>query len=147
MLLYQNGRFHALGVSFVLPDGFILDTVAGFTAEHAFAAFSPDERYYVEWQIEAECHGTRKELEELFLPGLGIKPRSTIIPFEVNGLSGHYAIYRANERDCLEFRLAVDGDTEISVRIMTQTEDIFQTKDEPFVEEISRFLRMLVVRH
>ena len=141
MLLYKYGRFHALGVSFVLPEGFILDTAAGFTDIHAFAAVSPDNRYYVEWQIEAECLGTRKELEELFLPGLGIRPMSTIIPFEVNGLSGHYAIYRTEECDCLEYRLSVEDDTEISVRIKTKIEDIFQAKDEPFVEAILRSIQ------
>lgn len=141
MLLYKNGRFHALGASFVLPDGFILDTAAGFSDIHAFAAFSPGNRYYVEWQIEAECRGTRKELEELFLPGLGIRPMSTIIPFDVNGLNGHYAIYRTEECDCLEYRLSVEGDTEISVRIKTKSENIFQAKDEPFVKSILRSIQ------
>lgn len=141
MLLYKGGRFHALGVSFVLPEGFILDTLAGFTDNHAFAAFSPDNKYYVEWQIESECRGTRKELEELFLPGLGIRPMSTIIPFSVNGLSGHYAFYQSKKCSCLEYRLSVAGDTEISVRFKTNSENIFQAKDEPFVECILRSIQ------
>lgn len=54
---------------------------------------------------------------------------------------GHYAIYQTEECDCLEYRLSVEGDTEISVRIKTKSENIFQAKDEPFVESILRSIQ------
>lgn len=124
MLMYENGRFSALGVSFALPDGCWLETVPEFCYERGFGAWSTDRLIYLEWQIEDGCEDTKKELSDLFRPGMGMHPLKDIEPVTVNGLYGHRAMYSASGEQLMEMRLTVSGDTQISLLIRSKDNDI-----------------------
>lgn len=68
MLLYKGGKFHTHGVAFTIPDGFLVEPAPDAIPQNGFVAYTPDQRYIVEWDVEQGCHGTKEELEELFSP-------------------------------------------------------------------------------
>ena len=51
MLRFQNGRFYTHGVSFTMPDGFLMETEPEFVHQYGISAWSPDESCYVEWDF------------------------------------------------------------------------------------------------
>ncbi len=113
MLKFENGKFHALGVSFTLPDGFYLETVPDFCYIRGFGAWTPDRKNYVEWQIEDGCGETEQELKDLFYPGTGMILLGEIKPISVNGLRGHMAIYKTRDEEIMEMRLMIEKDKQI----------------------------------
>ena len=136
MLLYKEGRFHALGVAFLLPDGFLLDTEAEDAVQYGLSAFTPDEKYRVQWEIEEGCRGTAEELQELFGPESGITALSDIMPASAGGLSGHQVMYRTGSDERLEHRFAVGGGVELSVCVAAKSGSIAGVKDARFMKDI-----------
>ncbi len=133
MLRYENGRFHALGVSFRLPEGFLLETEPEFCQEYGLGAWTPDRRYYVEWQIERDCRGTRYELEELFAPDSGIHSLGNIESVLVNGMKGHHVKYRSKDGERWEFRLTVGGGIEAVVTVRPAEGGVGTADCRPFL--------------
>ena len=123
MLLYKNGRFHGLGLSFELPEGFYLETEPDLCCELGLGAWTPDMRFYVDWQIDDQRQGTREELEGLFSPDSGVMVHGSLEPIEVNGLAGHQAAYRGNDREHWEFRLSPGDDRQVAVVIYAAEPD------------------------
>ena len=138
MLLYKDGKFHTLGVAFTIPDGFLVEPSPSVVPQNGFVAYSPDERYIVEWDVEQDCHGTKEELEELFFEDSPFIPLCPISPVSANGLSGHQVMCRSNTDQRWEMRFAVKADIEISVCVYTNLKNgsIEDAKDAPFIREV-----------
>ena len=107
MLRFQNGRFYTHGVSFTMPDGFLMETEPEYVHQYGISAWSPDESCYVEWDVEEDCTGTESELQALFVEISPIQQLSEIQPVTVNGLSGHQVIYQSAGIYFLEVRLSL----------------------------------------
>lgn len=141
MLKYENGRFSALGVSFVLPNGCWLETDPDFCYERGFGAWSADMRIFLQWQIEDECEGTEKVLSDLFKPGTGMRPLKDIEPVTVNGLNGHMAMYRSSGAEIMEMRLTVSGDTQIVLLVRSKDYGIATAMESNVVQTAIKEIR------
>lgn len=132
MLHYLNGRFCADSFSFILPDGFYLETVPELCYEEGFGAWTPDKQNYIEWQIEVDCGGTKEELSKLFVPGTGMHLLEDIKEVEVNGVRGHMAFYRMRTDQVMEMRLGHPRGAQLCLLIRSGGKDIhalLETKD------------------
>lgn len=131
MLHYLNGRFCTDSFSFVLPNGFYLETVPDFCFEKGFGAWTPDKQNYIEWRVEDDCDGTEEELSRLFAAGSGMKLLEGIKTVEVNGVRGHMAFYRMRTEQAMEMRLSHPNGDQLCLLIHSndiykcvETEDI-----------------------
>lgn len=138
MLLYKGEKFHTQGIVFTIPDGFLIDPAPAAIPQNGLIAYTPDERYIVEWDVEEGCHGTKEELEELFLPDSPFIPLCPITPISVNGLSGHQVMCRSNADQRWEMRFSIKDGIELSVCIYTNMKNgnIEDAKDAEFVKEV-----------
>lgn len=136
MLLYKEGKFNALGVSFTLPNGFWLETEPENAVQYGLTAYTPDKQFQVVWEIEEGCHGTVAELQELFGPETGIKALSEITPVSIGGISGHRVMYRTYCDERLEYRFAVGEGVELSVCVYAKAGNIADAKSKALVDEI-----------
>ena len=134
MLVYQNGRFSAHGFSFVLPDGFVLNTEPDVCYTHGFGAWTPEGDCYVEWEIEQECTGTLNELRALFEPGSGMFRIIDINPIIINGLPGHHVAYSYKGGQRYEIRLSSGDGNELSFRVESQDTDVLSAISKPPVQ-------------
>ncbi len=138
MLLYKDEKFHAHGVAFAIPDGFLVEPAPDAIPQNGFVAYTPDQRYMVEWDVEQGCHGTKEELEELFLPGSAFLPLGPITPLTVNGLTGHQVMCRSNTDQRWEMRFDAGEGVELSVCVYTNMKNgsIKNTRDAEFMKEV-----------
>ncbi len=138
MLLYKDGKFHTNGIWFTIPDGFLVEPAPDAIPQSGFVAYTPDQRYMVEWDVEQGCHGTKEELEELFLPGGAFLPLGPITPLAVNGLTGHQVMCRSNTDQRWEMRFDAGEGVELSVCVYTNMKNgsIEDAGDAAFVKEV-----------
>lgn len=138
MLLYKDGKFHTHGIWFVIPDGFLVEPAPDAIPQNGFVAYTPDQRYMVEWDVEQGCHGTKEELEELFFPGGSFLPLGPITPLTVNGLAGHRVMCRSNTDQRWEMRFSAGEGVELSVCIYSNMKNgsIEDAKGAPFVQDL-----------
>ena len=138
MLLFKGGKFHTHGIAFKIPDGFLIDPAPAAIPQNGLIAYTPDERYIVEWDVEEGCHGTKEELEELFFEGSPFIPLCPITPISVNGLSGHQVMCRSNSDQRWEMRFAAGEGAELSVCVYTNLKigRIEEAKDAEFMKEV-----------
>lgn len=115
--------------------GFLLDTEAEDAVQYGLSAFTPDEKYRVQWEIEDGCRGTEEELQELFGPESGITALSDILPASAGGLSGHQVMYHTGSDERLEHRFA-GGGVELSVCVAAKSGNIAGVKDARFMKDI-----------
>ena len=119
MLLYKDGKFYTHGIWFTIPNGFLVEPAPDAIPQNGFVAYTPDQRYIVEWDVEQGCHGTKEELEELFLPGGTFMPLGPITPLTVNALAGHQVMCRSSADQRWEMRFDAGEGVELSVCIYT----------------------------
>lgn len=138
MLLFKGGKFHTQDFVFAIPDGFLIDPAPAAIPENGLIAYTPDERYIVEWDVERNCHGTKEELEELFFEGSPFVSLCPITPISVNGLSGHQVMCRSNDGQRWEMRFAAGEGVELSVCVYTNLKNgnIEDAKDAEFMKEV-----------
>ena len=98
MILFQNGRFYRDKVSFLVPDGFYFEEDREINEEHGFCVWSPEKDFLCSWNFYEGCMGSRAELENWLSPECGFTPLSPITPIQINGLPGHFLLYK-NQRD------------------------------------------------
>ena len=88
--------------------------------------------------MEQGCHGTKEELEELFLPGNTFIPLGPITPLSVNDLAGHQVMCRSNTDQRWEMRFDAGEGVELSVCVYTNMKNgsIEDARDAEFVKEV-----------
>ena len=136
MLQYKNGRFYAPGVSFALPEGFYLETMPEVCSEYGLAAWTPDKKYYLEWDLEEGCMGTERELTEMTSPDWGARRHSPVTAVQAGALSGHRALYENKNGTFLEVRLALAAERELVVRFVKKAADLREPDVEPYLETV-----------
>lgn len=105
MLFYKDGRFHAYGVSFQIPDGFYLETCPDEQYDNGFMLYPPDRSFWVQLMVCGDCMDTQKEFEYTFSDIMSLRSQEGITPVCLDGLSGHQAIYTIWGRPYYEIRL------------------------------------------
>lgn len=107
MLLYKNGRFHANGVSFSLPDGFYLEADMEGIYECALSAWSPDKNIRFTWEIYKDDEDSMEALRSYVAPQTGYRPLTDITVLKVNRLEGLALFYRGERVQIFEARFAI----------------------------------------
>lgn len=134
MLHYLNGRFCTDSFSFVLPNGFYLETVPDFCFEQGFGAWTPDKQSYIEWRVEDGCDGIEDELNRLFAAGTGMKLLEGIKEVEVNGVCGHMAFYRMRTEQVMEMRLSHPNGVQLCLLI--RSDDIYKCMETEDIKKV-----------
>lgn len=88
-----NNRFYSKGVSFRFPEGYALRTKTECIAEEYLFFIPPENTFVLELRIDHDCEPSNSELTDT-LQNLGTDIVRQITPITLNGLHGHYAIYR-----------------------------------------------------
>ena len=141
MLLWKDGRFHAFGISFAIPDGFYLESEPETIQENGLSAWTPDMHCRVIWWIE-ECDISPYDgINNLFSPGSGMTPLGEIEPMDVNGLSGCSALYKTKEEQLFEARLGTGSDSQLIVIIEDYTQDIASRIKSPEIQTVLRSIQ------
>lgn len=134
MLIYYDGKFCSSGFAFAVPNGYMINTEPDEGFPCGFGAWTPDGECYVEWEIESGCKGTLAELQELFSPGLGMFPITSISPILINGLQGHHVAYSYKRGQRYEIRLLAEGGCEISFRVEPLNSDVLTAIKKPAIQ-------------
>lgn len=116
MLLYKNNRFHIGGVSFIIPDGFYVETAPPLINENGFCLFAPDQSYQLTVNAFTEPDCAYRSLRRLFR-------EKEIIPFTWNALTGCFGrkSYTTEEYAEAQFDLPPnpDGCSRLEIEIST----------------------------
>ena len=122
MLLYENGRFDMGKASFVLPDGFYVESDIELIEGSAFCAWDPERKYLFRWRCFWDCEGSAEELKKWFLPDVGLVPLSEITPVSVNGLTGHRVLYRSRVSEYCEARFDLGEGEQLVLMVESRVE-------------------------
>lgn len=117
MLRFQNGRFDMGKASFVLPDGFYVESDIDITEGSTFCAWDSQQKYLFHWRYFWNWEGSAEELKKWFLPDCGLIPMSEIVPAAVNGLTGHMVLYRTHSLEYFEARFDLDEGEGLVLRV------------------------------
>lgn len=123
MLQYIGHRLSCDGVSFVIPDGFYMDSNTDEGVESGVSLLSPDHTYRLDIGIEHFVYPSQKELTDA-LRSMGYQVLSDIQPITVNGLHGHYAAYSSSQCQYCEVRfdLREDSNGTVALVILLRTD-------------------------
>lgn len=118
MLRYLNHRFHFDGISFQIPDGCLFHAGAAMEEEHCLVLFDADETFTLELRIEEDCDSSDKELRTILhdLSPIVLQP---VTPMVINGLFGHYTIYRSRRTQHYMVWLNINRETAFTIDIST----------------------------
>ena len=119
MLKYMQGRFHLAGASFVIPEGFFLDSAPFVPADNGLSLHSPDDKYDLTLSFDNQAQSTYAMLNSLFSKEYGLKPFQPITPILINGLSGHYALYHGISDQYYEARFQLDENWHLVILVRT----------------------------
>ena len=122
MLQYIKGRFHLAGASFAMPDGFFIEPTPLEPTDNGFMLFSPDDKYVLTISFSEESQPTDAILNSLFSKEYGLEPFQPIAPIEINGLTGHCALYHGGRDQYYEARFQLTDDYHLVVLIRTEPE-------------------------
>lgn len=123
MLMFRNGRFHARGVSFAIPDGFKIDPTPALGCPTGLTMYSPDESVQVDLYILKRRYKTDTELRRMLKMENG--RYNTIIkdisPVQMFGFQGHDAIYANNVATSYEAWLDSQTGAYVSILMSVKT--------------------------
>lgn len=122
MLQYMQGRFHLAGASFAMPEGFLIEPTPLEPTDNGFVLFSPDDKYVLTISFSKDSEPTDAVLNSLFSKEYGLEPFQPIAPIEINGLSGHYALYHGGRDQYYEARFQLEDNWNLVILIRTEPE-------------------------
>lgn len=103
MIQYRKGRFHIPGMSFIIPDGFFLDTTPDTVADNCLCLVSPNKEYDVFIQASPAKGSTFDDLSAI-LRNTGDHTQVPD-PVTINSIHGHHVKYKAGNEQYYELRL------------------------------------------
>lgn len=128
MLLYKNHRFHCEGVSFVIPDGFYLDTSYEDIHQDTLNLWSKDRNLYICISIQRETKDPYEELALILRELEDIEITLSPEPVTIGGLTGYAAAYTSMPKHYWEAHLEIDssndGQTELLILLRSQNQVI-----------------------
>lgn len=136
MLHFKDGKFHAPGVSFAIPDGFFLDTETESQYEYGLNYLSPKQDIYFSIFVEEECRDIQGEMEELFEPDGELQPQTELVPITWNGLAGYEAAYTDGENDYYETRFQIPDGPMVVVIAQNERGTTVDLKEHPDVRAV-----------
>lgn len=113
MLLFQNGRFYAQYISFVLPEGCYLDTdppVANTYGINAWVKSHDIEMDLCEEDADSNCDLKESMQSYLFSSPDGFERDSDIVEIAVNGVTGYEVLYHDKSTDYYEIWFKLPDD-------------------------------------
>ena len=141
MLQWKDGRFHALGISFVIPDGFYLETEPETTHENGLSAWTSDMRCRVDWRIDEYDISPHDGLNRLFSPNSGMIPLREIERMNINGMSGCSALYETEVAQFFETRLKGREGGQLIIIIQDHQKDIVSFSRSKEIQAVLSGLR------
>ena len=109
MLLYKQHRLHCEGVSFVIPDGYSLDTSPEDVQQDTLNLWRNGRNLHITVGIERETQGPMEELLG-FIRGMAASVQVQPEPIQLGGMSGCLALYHTDKRVYCEYRLHLSGE-------------------------------------
>jgi hypothetical protein len=101
MLLIKEGRFYCKGVSFTLPEGFLLNTRPDIEYEDGFMLESADHSFELMIQVDTRDTHSKQFMDDLMSQNSFSILRS-IAPAELNGMAGHDVFYSTSREQYYE---------------------------------------------
>ena len=110
MLRYIDGRFHTPGASFIIPDGYYLDTDPELPDECGVYIEPRDGscRFQISYR---EGYDTDEGLREIISQFDTVHISRAIAPIRNNGLAGHDVLYESIPDEYYEARFQLVGST------------------------------------
>lgn len=131
MLLYKQGRFYTEGASFIIPDGFYLDTSPDLCYDVGMTALDPTRSHSYTWAIFVSYEGTKETLESLPLIGCELLSKNSK-PIYMNGLSGHWIIWTMGiGSGCYEARFDLGGNKHFTLMMDAHECDVYEILKSP----------------
>lgn len=106
MLLYKQGRFYTEGVSFLVPDGFYMETLAPVYFENGFMTRDTTKSHSYNWAAYPTEWRAKEELDKRV--ELDMRFIDPITPIQINGLSGYWLAF-AGATECYEAQFDLPG--------------------------------------
>ena len=114
MIEFRNGRFHAKGVSFAIPEGFFINTTAHFSYEYGLEFCHPELKYSITIHLDETKLNAYREIE-LGFEDYNIKScEKNILPITVNGLDGYQCLRKDVFGSEYEVRLNIHENLQLS---------------------------------
>lgn len=126
MFQFKNGRIYAdlvpQKISFVIPEGFWIDTDPPTVNDYSIALLSPDKTIRVDFQVwESEKEEVTDELQEYE----GSQP----VAIRVGDLDGYYVLCRDDRRVSVEIQADMIGLGSTDGRIFDRVRVLLYTKE------------------
>lgn len=107
MLQFIDGRFHAYGISFTMPNGFHLHDEQHYP--FGLCCFSPDYKIYMTVKVAPEGGNIRAGLQAILRESSRLHPISVVQSIIINGTRGYDVLYNSNGIEYYEARLRFAG--------------------------------------
>lgn len=106
MYLWKNGRFHAGGASFTIPEDFYL--IANFPEQEVnyINLLSPDQTFEIALSYALVDDTTEEDLKWMFMEQKWLRPLEWVSPITCGGLTGYQVTY--TDEDILYFEARLD---------------------------------------
>lgn len=106
MLQYKNHRIYCQGISFAIPDGYLLDTSYEEVPQDTLHLWTEDERLYVRIGLEYDTKGPLQELNFILTELEECVVIQEPVAMLYGGLTGFKAVYSVGDVHYAEIRLA-----------------------------------------
>ena len=120
MLRYIDGRFHVPGASFIIPSGFYLDTDPELSDDFGIHIEPRDGscRFHITYHRAYATDEGLREIISQFDTSYIIRD---IAPIQLNGLTGHDALYGSKPDEYYEARFQLPGQNNLIVVVTLES--------------------------
>ncbi|NBK80631.1 hypothetical protein D5272_19385 [bacterium D16-76] len=139
MLQFVDGRFHAHGVSFTLPNGFYLhDEIF-----HPFSlcCLSPNQRIYMTVEVAPDGMEILSGLQSLFEKNPSLHPASIVQPITVNETRGYDVLYDGGDTSYYQARLRFARGQVVTCIAQCEQSSKIDLKKDPAVQALLQTIR------
>lgn len=139
MLQFVDGRFHAHGVSFTLPNGFYLhDEIF-----HPFSlcCLSPNQRIYMTVEVAPDGMEILSSLQSLFEKNPSLHPASIVQPITVNETRGYDVLYDGGDTSYYQARLRFARGQVVTCIAQCEQSSKIDLKKDPAVQALLQTIR------
>lgn len=140
MLQYKNHRVHCHGISFAIPEGYLLDTSYEEVPQDTLHLWSEDEKLYVRIGLEYDTKGPLLELNFILTELEECVVIKEPVAVLYGGLAGFKTVYSVGEVHYAEIRLAIPstGKTQNDLLLL------FRVNGKPLKEnEVEAIIQMI----